>query len=595
MKRTKKFLTAMLAMTMAASLALPAFAVEDPNQMATIRLKTNEITTFANDTKATTFDGYMLMSMTSSLKPEKEHEAVHPAEQTEHTLQCYNVSYTPNEKYSEILFSVANAMRAEGVDEITEDDKLVAFIEKLNSEETRVFADSVWDKISKADPAIKADATGLSTTGSVKVDQGYWLFADPRTDLEGTHTSRSLVLLDTKGQEELTISPKAEVPTVDKEVSDHLNTEKPAESGWGEYTDVNIGDPVYFQLTGKTLPPKSELAAYEKYEYAFRDTLSEGLDFFDGSVTVVVKNKAGEHDVTDAFTVVPVGAEGTQTTLSIFCDDILDSANGIVQYLEDGCEIIVRYQAILNNNADIGNPGNPNEVYLEYSNDPYSDGKGKTPEDEVVVFTYELGVVKVDGLDEAVKLEGAEFVLYRENNGTAEYVQVDNSGKVSGWAAATTDADGKVTSYPKGAVLTTGKDGKINISGLDKGEYKLKETKAPNGYNILKDELTVTIGAEVNDAEDALDKISLTVVNGTDTTTTTIDPNANGLSEEQKDAANAGLAAGILTTNVKNSTGMELPETGGMGTTIFYIAGGVLMVGAAVLFVTKRRMGSAEK
>ncbi|MDY3286908.1 MAG: SpaA isopeptide-forming pilin-related protein, partial [Eubacteriales bacterium] len=213
-------------------------------------------------------------------------------------------------------------------------------------------------------------------------------------------------------------------------------------------------------------------------------------------------------------------------------------------------------------------------VYLEYSNNPNQTGTGttetgKTPEDEVLVFTYELDVTKVDGQNADTKLSGAEFVLLNSDKRKAAVVA---DGKITGWADVTT-ADGKTT-YPAGSTLTSGVDGKFVIAGLDAGSYYLVETKAPAGYNLLKNPIKVTIAATLDKTENnpALTALTISVDGGA--------------------AKDGNLTSGAVETNVENNQGATLPETGGAGTTAFYIIGGCLVLAAAVLLVTKKRMSS---
>lgn len=233
----------------------------------------------------------------------------------------------------------------------------------------------------------------------------------------------------------------------------------------------------------------------------------------------------------------------------------------------------------MNKDAEVGNPGNPNTMHLEFSNNPNDEGDGetgKTPDKEVLVFTYELDTTKVDGQNPDTKLEGAEFRLFKGEAGqdgkvaeaNRQYVKITD-GKVSGWTEAGV-TEGAAT-------LTSDKEGLFVISGLDAGTYYLEETKAPTGYNLLADPIKVVITATIKDddgvlgVENALEKLEITV-------------------GEKTEAGNA--STGIVNTTVQNNKGATLPETGGIGTTIFYVVGGLLTVGAVVLLVTKKRMSA---
>lgn len=235
-----------------------------------------------------------------------------------------------------------------------------------------------------------------------------------------------------------------------------------------------------------------------------------------------------------------------------------------------GKNIIVEYSAVLNANANIGldttTNGNKNTVYLEYSNNPNAEGTGNTVEDKVVVYTYELDIEKVDGAQTVTKLQGAEFVL--KNSDGSKYAVVTD-GKITGWADA---KDGATT-------LKTNADGKIAVQGLDAGTYKLEETKAPTSYNKLTSDITVVItSTAIADRQAWTDSTALGI--------TAIAVTA--------DAVPGTAENGKATITVANNKGTTLPTTGGIGTTIFYIAGSVLVLLAVVLFVAKRRTNKAE-
>ena len=171
----------------------------------------------------------------------------------------------------------------------------------------------------------------------------------------------------------------------------------------------------------------------------------------------------------------------------------------------------------------------------------------------------------MDGKDENVKLEGARFALYRLVNGNEkEYVTIDAENKVSGW---------QDTLPTDGNIVTNG-DGKMSVSGLDAGTYYLTECVAPDGYNLLDKDVKIKITA-VYSGDGKITDLTVAVDDG--------------------EAHEGDKASGVLEVTVKNFSGIELPSTGGMGTTIFYTLGGLLAVGAAVFLVTKKRMSGVEE
>ena len=319
---------------------------------------------------------------------------------------------------------------------------------------------------------------------------------------------------------------------------------------WQDVADYDIGDSVPFKLTG-TLP--STLADYDTYKYVFHDTLSAGLTY-NSDVKVTLDGQ----DVTASFTVTSSG-----NSLTISSNDV--KALGATA----ASEIVVTYTATLNENAVVGLSGNPNEVYLEFSNNPNDGGSGETgstPTDQVVVFTYELDVLKVDGEAPTTVLKDAEFKLSKDGKWLV-VEEVEGKGLVvSEWVADEAAA----------STLVTGEDGKIAIVGLDEGTYSLKETKAPTGYNLLSAPISLVIEASDvhttpytgSNASDELTAITLNGVSG-DTT------------------------SGAVSTTVENNKGSVLPETGGIGTTIFYVCGGIIVAAAAVLLIVKLRKREA--
>lgn len=414
---------------------------------------------------------------------------------------------------------------------------------------------------------------GTSTELNITAD-GYYLIVDDTANLQtGAYSRYILTTVDADSDTTLSIAQKASSPTVVKKVKENTDVDdytytdargSQTDKDYNDVADYNIGDAVPFKLYG-TMP--STIGDYEHYRYIFHDTL--GTQFTApavGDVTVKVdgKNAAGA-------TVAIAGNEITVTFADIKDGNTITASSVVT----------VEYSAVLNKTAQIGLSGQENAVKLEYSNDSYWDGSGtpttsKTPEDKVIVFTYELDVTKQDSVTHK-KLKDAEFNL---KNAANKYAKVDENGYVTGWVDTVAEA----------SVLKSDANGLFKVIGLDDGTYTLTETKAPTGYNLLNAPVTLKLDAttangqnwDVFDATKALTDLTLTV-----------DTGAAQPAKTPGEGDSFGKH-GVVETTVLNTSGSSLPSTGGIGTTIFYVAGGVLVVGAGVLLITKKRAKDAQ-
>ena len=405
-----------------------------------------------------------------------------------------------------------------------------------------------------------ANKTGTGTaltSGENTLADGYYLVVDTTADV-GEGGAYNASLLQVVGNINITV--KTDAPTVEKKVleDDKYNQDGGYGTGYNDVADYNMGDAVSFHLIGSV----PDMSRYDTYKYIFHDTLSAGLTLNEDSIKVYVASDKAGTDKTE-ITGWTKAVNGQSFTVS-FTD--LKTVSGVSQ----GKYIIVEYTATLNQNAVVGLDGNPNTVYLEYSNKPDQSGSGdtnntgNTPEDKVIVFTYELDTTKVDGRNNTNKLEGAEFKLHNADN---KWAIVDDEGKVTSWTDKEED----------GSTLTSDANGLFKVIGLDDGTYYLKETKAPTGYNLLSSEITVVITATTTNGQTWTDGQASSAL-------TKLEVTADGT------AGTGDTSTGIAGITVANNKGSTLPETGGMGTTIFYVLGTILVLGAAIMLIAKKRM-----
>lgn len=385
---------------------------------------------------------------------------------------------------------------------------------------------------------VKLDTTPVAivTNGSsVEVVGGYYLIKDKDGSLSGSEPYTTY-LVSVVGH--VIINPKSnDVPEFKKKLKD-TNDSTGDVSDWQDSADYDIGDDIPFRLQG-TVP--EDYDSYKTYYYAFHDVEEAGLTFDPDSVEVFVGDEVTGTKITTGYTVDTSPADGC--TFEIVFDD-LKKVSGVTA----NSIITVTYKSQLNGNAVLGEHGNVNKAQLEYSNNPRGDGKGETPWDNVIVFTYKVVVNKIDQAGDP--LEGAQFTLTKKTKNGTDVVK-------------TMDVNTTLTQF--------------TLSGLDDGEYTLTETVTPAHYNTISP-ITFTVTAD--------HKIDWDSISTRDNVLTSL----SGEKKVGEITFNVDKKAGTLTTDVVNNIGTTLPGTGGIGTTIFYVVGGGLMVAAAILLITKKRM-----
>ncbi|PWG64420.1 SpaA isopeptide-forming pilin-related protein [Bifidobacterium callitrichidarum] len=392
----------------------------------------------------------------------------------------------------------------------------------------------------------------VKTTKLSNVPAGYYLIKDKDGTVTGDD-AYTLYIVQVVG--DVTITPKSNVPTSEKKVMDKTDSNEDNsvtstdknDGKWTDSADYDFGDPVPFKLTGTVADNYDK---YKVYKFTFHDTEAKGLKFQKDTVEV----KVDGNTITTGYEVVDEGLTD-QCTFEVRFADLKS-----IKSVKAGSVITVEYKSELTTDAKVGAEGNRNTMHLEFSNNPNDEQGGETgntPPDTVIVFTYKTVFSKVS--PEGTELTGAEFTLEKK-------VCTTTDGETACEYKAISDAT-KATSSVEG--------NKYTWTGLDAGDYQLVETKAPDGYNKPDKPIQFTITAEhkvlwngdINDN-------ALTSLNGSST---------DGL------VKNIKTTDGSVTADIENKGGSELPETGGIGTTILYVAGAACVIAAGVWFGLRRR------
>lgn len=419
-------------------------------------------------------------------------------------------------------------------------------------------------------PTATASYNESTSMYSVTVSTGYYLIKD-ETAVTGQDAT-TLYILDVA--KDITVAPKSDIPTVEKKVLEDTTINNQLTGGNDEnYNDVadwDMNQVQSFRLYGEIPADFTEIESYETYRFIFHDTYAEGISFpaeFNYSVAYRIGGVETAMDA-DSFSYT-INEESNELTFT--CEDLIKVLG--VDILKQNPTIVITYSAYLNTSAVVGLDGNVNEVYLEFSNDPYNSSAsgthttGETQTDAVIVFTYGLEAAKVDSETSQI-LEGAVFQLKNTKNEWA----VVTDGKLVEW----------VESQDNATELISDKEGNFSVVGLDADTYYLEEIAAPDGYNMLQTDIQLVI-TSMNDkvviyqqhwnsfeASDGLTDIYLAV--------------------DAKNAVAGDAQSGMVYITIENSVGVTLPETGGSGTMMLYVFGGIMVLGVAIIFVTKKRM-----
>ena len=575
----KKFITILLALAMILAMSIPAFADNEAETATVTIAKTDDIDR--------TYEAFKLLDLKVSHKDTGAgHDYSCPVDPETgavyHVSECFNYNYNiANAAYLAILqeevmehtatpFWTALGVPAPENKEAITEDQILKYLETLQGDDgsnystLRKTADRIYRQIQA-----NGTLTGVVMTANVAKDleQGYWMIVETTAGLD-EYAAKSVVMLATNAQDNITIQPKSALPQMEKKVKDiddseHITT---LDQPWQDSADHDIGDTIPFKLTA-TLP--ANMDSFNPYKLIFHDTMDEGLQLIPGSFKVYLySNKVvadADNNMDNSVTLTtPLFVAPTTGGPDIYVENDLYK---IELNTADGCDfeftikdakklpgvavgnaIVITYQAKLTGNVILGETGNANSAYMEFSNDPYDvTATGKTLEDTVKVFTYGLTIDKQD--DQGHPLNLAGFTLQKFSSEADDYVNVGEELKGTDLAPMTT----------------------FQWIGLDDGDYRLIESTVPDGYNEMAPiDFTILPVHSATASDPELTAINCVVM------------------------GNGDLATGMISRAVVNHTGTALPETGAEGTFLLITGGTMLVILASVFMITRKKMSIYE-
>ena len=406
--------------------------------------------------------------------------------------------------------------------------------------------------------AMESNLSEINYTGQTSDDEddvvisipspGYYFIRNTAgSAVDGEAYTRFIVRI--VGSESIYVEAKTDAPSVDKKVK---NNGEPTEN-YRDGNDGKIGDLINYRITSN-VPDMSE---YDSYVFTLHDTLSPGLTYMAGSLKILLADEELD-SVRDYTLTTQVNTSGETEITIVF--------HNFIQYKGlTGTGITVTYDAVINDDAVVGSVGNPNHVYLTYSNDPNHSGDGylgSTPKEWVKTYVACLIAYKYDGQN-GEPLSGVTFTL----TGVQEH-------------SYSTNTDGSLQPMEITRNLVSDSNGFVDFGTLGEGIYKITEITTLNGYNLLKDDIVIKIQC---------DSDHKTILDGTEKCTWTITANDEPVSDMlENDLVHMQVDPSRFLIGIQNKQGTLLPSTGGLGTGLFYLIGSGLVLIAIVLLVSRR-------
>lgn len=531
---------------------------------------------------------------------------VHQIFNAENAVGGESIQYTFHPQYEEVLKKIVGSKLSKPANEVTE-YMVIDYIQTMNTQkaegsasiqknegrysEFRYFVEEVRNEMRAQ--GIQGDivrVTSEKQNQSVKIKGlpfGYFI-VDEVTNVQGTHSAASLCMVNTANPD-VEIQIKSDYPVVEKKIQEDDARGQIGNDGWNDIADFEIGQTVPYRYTSKV----PNMNGYATYYFAWHDAMDPSLTFLPDSVRITIfEGESGTKKYElrkDEFTVLtnPKVGETFQVQIADLKSIVDREFRNQNEKNENvyGQKIVLRYDAVLNEHAaeDTGRPGFENDVKLEFSNNPDSDGKGstgETPWDTVVCFTYKLNGQKINNHDK--ELANAKFRLYSNEACTEEvYVKKGQTGYIVINRDSTGGKDHTGGHIPVEAVeIISDEKGIFTIYGLDGGTYWLKETKAPAGYRPILDPIRIQVIPTFTNERNNYIKGD----GATEKTLKTLEYEVYikqflaGLFEENTSKLETNAQEGSGNLVVVNHVGVKLPGTGSAKMLLIVMLGSVLVI-----------------